>query len=151
MVRPLVERFRARVRIAENGCHEWQGCLAKNGYGQIGHNNKILYTHRVAWLLAYGDPGKAYVLHKCDNRRCVNPEHLFLGTFQDNMDDMVAKRRHAYGVRNGHAKLTDDDARQILASKETTTELAERYLVSLPTISQLKSGRTWAHVRSEKI
>lgn len=139
-------RFKARIRVLKNGCHEWQGYVARNGYGQVGFRRKIIYAHRAAWMIAHGDPGKAYVLHRCDNRRCVNPDHLFLGSFQDNMDDMVQKKRHAFGERNGHAKLSDDAAREILASDESTSALAKRFGVSLPTISQLRHGRTWTHV-----
>ena len=151
MIGSLADRFHAKVRTAENGCHEWQGCLARNGYGQIGLGKRVLYAHRVAWTLAHGDPGDSYVLHRCDNRRCVNPDHLFLGSFQDNMDDMVAKRRQACGRRKPNAKLTNSLARYIAASPETHAELARLFDVSIVTIWQVRNGKTWKQALSEKI
>lgn len=141
----LRRRLRERTIVKENGCHEWQGYVARNGYGQIGLGRKVLYTHRAAWALAHSDPGEAYVLHKCDNRRCVNPDHLFLGDHDSNMGDMVKKKRHAFGERNGLSILTTDQVREIKASKDRTTDLAERYGVALSTISCIKSGVNWAH------
>jgi hypothetical protein len=102
-------------------------------------------------MLAHGEPGDAYVLHRCDNRRCVNPDHLFLGTFQDNMDDMVAKRRQAWGRRKPNAKLNNVLARRIAASSESHAELARRHGVSIVTIWQIRNGKTWKQALSEKI
>lgn len=146
MGKPIKERFYAKVRIAKSGCHEWTGWKTKGGYGQFCVNGKVRYAHRVAWQMNYSDPGESYVLHKCDNRCCVNPEHLFLGTFQDNMDDMRAKKRHAFGTRNGQAKLDDDKARAILASGETLKVLANRYNVGIVTVWQVRAHKTWLHV-----
>lgn len=143
----LRKRLLAKTRVAENGCHEWQGYTMKlQGYGQIGFNGKVLYTHRVAWLLAHSDPGDQHVLHECDNRRCVNPEHLFLGSIEDNIADMVAKGRQARGERNGHAKLTEEDVRAIRASSEPYRVLARRYGVCLATLSMVKTGKNWRHI-----
>lgn len=149
MMIDLAKRFRGRIRILDNGCHEWLGYVMKSGYGQVGYMGKVIYTHRAAWLAFRGDPGDAYVLHRCDNRRCVNPDHLFLGSFQDNMDDMVAKKRHAYGERNGHAKLTENDARAIMASEESLVALAKRYGISPVSVWQVRHGKTWTHLRED--
>jgi hypothetical protein len=145
--RPLAARFTEKVVIRECGCHEWTGRLQPNGYGQVRANGKTAYAHRVAWELANGSlPRGAYVLHECDNRRCVNPEHLRLGTFQDNMDDMTAKKRHAHGERNGHAKLTAADVRAIRGSDALHAVIAERFGVSQPLVSMIRSGRIWKNV-----
>lgn len=114
-----------------------------NGYGQFNIDNRARYSHRVAYELAYGDPGKLFVLHKCDNRKCVNPEHLFLGTFNDNMADMVAKRRQAHGERNGHAKLTANQVREIRASGESRVVLAKMHGISETIITQIRKGEIW--------
>jgi hypothetical protein len=94
-------RFWAKVR-KQDGCWEWHASIFKaTGYGQFALTSTQPETaHRMAWVLTHGYiPDGKYVLHKCDNRKCCNPDHLFLGTPQDNMIDMVAKGRHV-GTRN---------------------------------------------------
>jgi hypothetical protein len=96
----LPERFWARVRKGA-GCWSWTGTVARVGYGVIGRGSRqegLAYSHRLAYVLLVGPiPEGLYVLHKCDNRRCVRPDHLFLGTHLDNVADMVRKGRHRYG------------------------------------------------------
>ena len=147
MKRPLKERFEEKVNVIENGCHEWTGCLAANGYGMLHLNGKTAFAHRVAFELANGQiMDKSYVLHLCDNRKCVNPDHLFLGTFQDNMDDMVSKMRHAVGEKNGHAKLNAEQVREIRAIGGSNTKTAAVYGVTPGLVSMIRSGRIWKHV-----
>lgn len=121
-----------------------------NGYGQVRNDYKAYYAHRMAWELVNGPiPEGNYVLHRCDNRRCVNPDHLFLGSFDDNMQDMVQKRRHAFGERNGHAKLSEDQVRAIRFSGGKQEDVAAVYNISRTIVSQIRSGKIWRHV--EKI
>lgn len=87
---------------AETGCWNFTGAVhTNNGYGCIGKDGKKVYAHRFSYELHKGSiPAGMLVCHTCDNRRCVNPDHLWLGTYQDNISDMVAKGRH----RNAYTK-----------------------------------------------
>lgn len=91
----VIERFASKVRVnKETGCHEWIAGLFKSRYGQFRYKDKKWRAHRFSYLLYKGElPKGLCVLHTCDNRKCVNPGHLFLGTHQDNMTDMVSKGR----------------------------------------------------------
>ena len=86
-----------------NECWEWSGYITKNGYGQTkigGRNGKLMQAHRLSWMVNVGEiKDNLHVLHKCDNRMCVNPNHLFLGTNQDNINDRVSKNRSSRWVK----------------------------------------------------
>jgi hypothetical protein len=92
-------------KISESGCWEFQGALLPNGYGKKWHNKKCWLAHRLAYYKKYGAiPADMHVCHKCDNRKCINPDHLFLGTRLDNMRDMIAKGRANFsGLRTNGA------------------------------------------------
>jgi DNA-binding transcriptional regulator YiaG len=142
MKRPIADRFFEKVVKSENGCHAWNGCVMPNGYGQVRHNGKTAYAHRVAYELAYGVPPD-FVLHTCDNRKCVNPEHLFSGSFDDNMADMVSKERQCHGERNARHKLTATQVKAIRSEVGLQREIAARYGVTSSLISMIRSGRIW--------
>ena len=95
-------RFWSRVVDAPSGCLEWTGGTTDKGYGTLRIGTTTLLAHRVAWAIAKGvDPGDTLVLHHCDNPRCVREEHLYLGTFKDNVQDCLNRGRHRNG-RAGH-------------------------------------------------
>jgi hypothetical protein len=106
------KRFWSRVKKGE-GCWIWTDHKFWTGYGIFGYKNKLFGAHRVSYSLVKGDVGNLHVLHKCDNRPCVNPDHLFLGTIQDNIADRGAKGRTR--VRPG--KLLPKDIEGIIAAK----------------------------------
>jgi hypothetical protein len=143
----LAIRFAEKVKPQRNGCHNWIGALMPNGYGQIHSKGKTAYAHRVAWELVHGEvPESAYVLHSCDNRRCVNVAHLWLGSFQDNMDDMTNKMRHAHGRRNGHAKLTVAEVRAIREAIGTNSGIAGLFGITPSLVSMIRTHRIWKYV-----
>ncbi len=88
-------KFKTAMIPTDSGCLGWVGQIGTTGYGVININGRMLGAHRVAWALAYGEiPPKVFVCHRCDNPKCVNVEHMFLGTNADNVADMVTKGRH---------------------------------------------------------
>lgn len=148
------ERFRNKTDTEKsmvfwNGsrCHEWTGWIAPNGYGHFRIDGKTIYTHRAAWEFANGPiPDGFHVMHGCDNRACVNLKHLRVGTRADNMADMTAKNRQAWGARSSHAKLTAKDIEAIRASSDLQAVLAKRYGITQGHVSTIKSNRTWRYL-----
>ena len=135
-----------------SGCWLWTGPDAGYGYGRVGADGGAMRAHRASWLLYRGDiPAGKIVCHKCDVRCCVNPDHLFLGSHDDNMRDMVRKgRTHKWaGIEKRQSKLTPEAVLAIRASGQTHRELAEQYGVNSSAISLAKSGKRWGWVRED--
>lgn len=133
-IRELVDRFLAKTVQAENGCIEWTGCIMTNGYGAIQANGEKRGAHRVAYELFVGEiPCGMFVCHKCDNKRCVNPEHLFVGSAKDNAQDRAKKGRGAnqLGDKGPRAKLIGNSRveakHEWLHSTLTGAEVAKRW------------------------
>lgn len=162
---PAVTRFWSQVKKQADGCWLWTGQIRQDGYGQIalyepGKRVRV-GAHRFSYALHFGDvPPDLLVCHKCDVRRCVRPDHLFLGSAADNAADMVNKGRQATGDKHGSRthperllgrsqKLSVADAKAIFVSGERTNDLAERYGVNRHTISNIRRGRFWSHATTE--
>ena len=107
------------------GCWEWRGTKNSKGYGQFRFNGRVHRAHRLAYEIYVGPLDQLHVCHHCDNPSCVNPEHLFLGTHQDNMDDMSRKFRG-----RGNSKLSLEQARAIDQSLDSAHYLAQQYGVT---------------------
>lgn len=150
------EHFETKFRVTP-GCWLWERGLSKDGYGQFRAHGKSWLAHRFSFAVYVGPILEGmYVCHRCDNRKCVNPDHLWLGTTQDNTADRCAKNRSARnfgqpgniqpGVENGNALLDDNAVRSIRTDGRLQREIAISYGVSASTISLIKSRKLWRHV-----
>ena len=143
------EKFLSRCKVAKNGCWVFQGMKCGNGYGQVKRDGKFIFAHRYSYMLHKGDIGGLFVLHKCDNRACVNPDHLWLGTQKDNQQDMKRKKRHAFGERSPNAKLTNKDVKRMYALYEKgvgTIRLAAMFGVTKNLTWRIVRGLQWTHL-----
>lgn len=142
--------FWGRVRRAGPAdCWEWDGELDSRGYGRIERSGRRWLAHRIALALDGRTPSvDRFACHTCDNPRCVNPAHLFIGTNRDNALDCIRKgrARRAVGERNGMTTLSDDQVRRIRASRLPVKHLAERHRVTISTIYRLRKRVTWGHL-----
>jgi hypothetical protein len=169
---PMEQRFWKHVAKGE-GCWEWTGSLYRNGYGRACvRHGKFTLAHRVAFRLTHGEiPEGLNICHTCDNRKCVRPEHLYAGTQQQNVDDMVrrGRQRHAVqtGTMHGMAILTEEDVAEIrrlfsidrkeyvgpggkrhTLGKYSKARIARMFHVSHSTIASAVNGRNWKHVHA---
>jgi len=149
----LRARLLSKTAIDEvTGCWNWTASK-RNGYGLIRVAGCSVSVHRLSYELHRGPIlSQMVVCHRCDNRACVNPEHLFLGTQADNIADRDAKGRQprVQGMAHGSAKLTDNDVLAIRASGRTSRRvLAKQYGVSEVQISNVRTGRNWRHLTEE--
>lgn len=141
---PLVDRFWSKADCSGE-CWEWRAAFFRCGYGQIREKGHNLYAHRVAWQLTNGEiPPDKWVLHTCDNRKCINPSHLFLGTPKDNSADMSRKGRACRGERHWKNKLTRDQVLEIRSSELPRKQLAAQYGVSPTMIKLIRLRKFWA-------
>jgi hypothetical protein len=168
------KRFNRAVEPQPNGCWHWTRAIATNGYGVIGVSGyAINTTHRVSWILNIGPiPEDMWVLHKCDNRICVNPGHLYLGTVIDNARDLmqrgnpycrnlrkhitseVEKKRIAALPRGAKhhrsaAALSPETVMKIYNATGSQREIAKRFCICQQNVSKIKMKKTWRHLHAD--
>lgn len=151
------KRFFEKIEKLPSGCWEWQAYRNADGYGQIWFKGRLQMAHRLSWFIHRGGiPRSHFVCHTCDSPPCVNPDHLFVGTHQDNTDDMIKKGRHRTGAgeKNRHAKLTERDVlliRSIHKQLPNAPAIARAFNVSTATINAIASGSTWKHLADKLV
>jgi hypothetical protein len=154
--RPLKDRLWEKIAVVgPDDCWEWQGALDSGGYGHIvDESGRARKAHRLVMRLSGVEISDLDVCHTCDNRRCCNPRHLFLGTHLDNMRDRDRKGRTVLppaspGARNSQARLSEaavDEIRWLHAANHPPRELARAFGVSRSAITLVVNRRTWRHV-----
>ncbi len=145
------------IRSVKSGgtdeCWPYTGGTNTDGYGFFYALGTRFLAHRVAYSLVHGDVGEMLVCHTCDNPICCNPNHLFLGTSQDNVRDSVAKGRHSsktlFGESRPNSALTESQVLEIRNKRRlgrTLQALGREYNVHLSTIHQIVTRKTWNHI-----
>lgn len=139
------------------GCWNWTRATNGSGYGMLTVAGRMVYAHRLAYELSRGPvPDGLHVIHSCDNPLCINPDHLSVGTRSQNMKECSERGRARIpkpiklGEENGSAKLQEVDVRSIrrlLVKGLTQQEIADRFGVTQRTISDIKLGKKWGHVK----
>lgn len=148
---PVAERFWSKVEQSD-GCWLWQAARDGQGYGRIGSNRtRPLRAHRLAYEFTFGPiPEGMDVLHQCDNPPCVRPDHLRVGTHEDNVRDMYEKRRHTKGEDSHFAKVTGADVRAMReaweSGRSSVRNLAAQYGLSPSGVRQIVYRRKWKHI-----
>jgi hypothetical protein len=159
-VRPIAERLE-RGKSVNGECWEWTGSYTRDGYGVMtftnGKKRAQHRVHRVAYEHFKGESAEGkLVCHTCDNPKCFNPGHLFLGTNKENMQDMIKKgrKRTTKGEESVNAVLTEEQVLEIIEKRNVQgmklSDIAAEYGISFQHVSTLAKGQAWAHLHSEE-
>lgn len=152
MEKKYIDRIFDRIEIDPvTRCWNWTGCLINSGYAQISTNNKDILVHRIMYQYIHGNipTDKPLILHRCDNRKCCNPLHLYAGTHQNNTDDRIKRNPAAWipGSKGKISELTDQHILEIRSAKESNRILSERYNVNLIIIHYIQTGQIYKHIK----
>jgi|ERR1700734_436300 len=149
----IKSKYLGRVKAhekADDVCWNWTKGINNHGYGNMWIEGKTRAAHRVSYEIYKGEiPKGMVILHSCDNKRCINPNHLSVGTFKENTHDALRKGRMAFGERQGNSILKNRDVvviKQRLANKERIVDIARDYSVDETTIGKIKSGANWKNI-----
>lgn len=154
----LKKSFEKHV-VKQDGCWDWKGSINRNGYTVMSCRKEIgpITGHKASWVIHKGSiPQYMHVCHTCDNRRCTNPDHLWIGTHKENNDDKISKGRarwaqppHKVGSDNGASKLVDEEVKKIkmlIESGRSCYSISKEFSVSSTTIKRIKNGINWSHI-----
>jgi len=138
------EKLLNRFRVSGTGCYEFQGCLNKpNGYGILIFDRQRFYVHRLSYELYKGTiPDNMQVCHTCDNRRCIRPSHLFLGSNKDNSDDMMKKKRN----KITGAKVSAAEVLEIRKDIRPLAQIAKSYGISRSQVINIRQKHVWKDI-----
>ena len=137
----------SKTAPGKNGCILWTRAKNDQGYGVTWNGQRTVLAHRRSYELSLGPiPDRLHILHRCDTPSCVNPDHLFPGTDNDNVKDMVAKGRHNIGQKNGTCKLTDKQVLKIRSDTRTQRVIAAEYGITQSQVSWIKNRHGWNHI-----
>lgn len=140
------------IDFVGDGCLEWPYYIGTSGYAQSTIQGKSYSVHRIVCKTVYGEPSKEKpdVAHSCGNRKCVNPKHLRWASKKENMADKTLHGTEQRGSANPRSKITEQIAEEIFKSEDTVSFLAEKYKISKKIIWDVRSGKTWTHVNTDK-
>lgn len=146
----LKKNYESKV-VKKDGCWDWNGVKDKDGYGQVPSGyHKQGKAHRISWMLHKGEiPEGLIICHHCDNPKCTNPDHLFLGEKKDNNADKEKKGRGAKGSKIKTAKLNEESIvliRKLLKIGVKSRRVAKDFGVSPSQICAINKGKSWKHV-----
>ena len=143
------KRLMDSTEISASGCWEWKKRIHDGGYGVVSLNGRLEQAHRASWMVFVGEiPQGMQVNHRCHNRSCINPEHLYIGTQTENMKDMkdAGRENRATGERNGNARLTKGmvlSIKLLLKEGKKSKEIASVFGVAPTTVSAIKNKKIW--------
>lgn len=147
------QRIEGKYSVDANGCHVWHGYRNTAGYGELRLNRKLVKAHRFRYAHVYGPiPPWLICCHRCNNPACVNPEHIYLGSSQDNSNDQKAAGTHlikSRGEKHHRTTLSEGQVKAIRRLKEAGMSgkgIARIYKTSAATVSNIVNRKTWSHI-----
>lgn len=146
-----IRKYYEKYVIKQEGCWDWKGIIEHTGYAKLGIRPPIK-AHRASWLIHKGEiPKGLIVCHTCDNRKCTNPDHLWIGNHKENIQDKIKKGRAntPKGMQLKVSKLNDEQVKEVkihLKNGLTCSEIGRKYGFSRKIISRIKNGETWKHI-----
>lgn len=158
MIDPVIVRFFSKISIKSGDeCWNWNSTLTHQGYGHFTLNGKKVMAHRLVYFIfngvlpLYDENGKEiFVLHRCDNRVCCNPSHLYIGTHQDNMRDRQERKGTVRGEQNGKSIFNNNqvyEIKELIARGFPNNKIASLYNTSRQTINAIRKGISWGHIK----